>query len=134
MPMSEQVSATHGPAEDDQIKRQDRTELQEHGDEWPDPEDSSDWPFQGTWAPEGRFARTPEGPDFLGIELRSEMARHLDRTTFPATREQLLRTLIARQADQPVVDLVTALSPRTTVDNVGDLIRATGLPIEERGA
>ncbi len=132
--MSEQVSATHGPAEDDQIKRQDRTELQEHGEEWPDLEESDEFPDQGSWAPEARFAGAPDGPDFQAIELRSELARHLDRTTFPATREQLMRTLMERQAEQPVLDLVTALPPRTTVDDVGELIRAVGLPVEERGA
>src|SRR5580704_5439932 len=100
--MSEQVSATHGPAEDDHIKRQDRTELQEHGEEWPDPEESDEWPGGGSWAPEARFADTPDGPDFQAIELHSELARHLDRTTFPATREQLIRTLMDRQAEQPV--------------------------------
>jgi hypothetical protein len=30
--MSEQVSGTHGPREDDAIKRQDRSELQAHGE------------------------------------------------------------------------------------------------------
>jgi len=132
--MSEQVSAKHGPAEDDHIKRQDRTELQEHGQEWPDPAESDEWPDEASWAPEARFASTPDGPDFQAIEQRSELARHLDRTTFPARREQLLRTLMARQAEQPVLDLVSALPPRATVDNVGELIRAVGLPVEERRA
>jgi hypothetical protein len=130
--MSEQFSGTHGPAEDDHIKRQDRIELQDHGDEWPDPEDSDNWPFGGVWAPEGRFAGTPEGPDFLAIEMRSELARHLDRTTFPASREQLLHTLVANQAEPPVQYLVFALPPRTNLGSVGQLIRAVGLPIEER--
>jgi hypothetical protein len=130
--MSEQVSATHGPAEDDLIKRQDHYDLREHGDEWPDPEESDEWPFGGIWAPEARFASSPAGPDFQAIELRSELARHLDRTSFPATREQLLRTLTARQAEQPVQYLVAALPPRATLGSVGELIRAVGLPVEER--
>jgi len=134
MRMSEQVSATHGPVEDEHIKRQDRTELQEHGEEWPDRAESDEGSDEGSWAPEGRFASTPDGPDFQAIELRSELARHLDRTTFPATREQLLRALLDRQAEQPVLDLVSSLPPRTTVDSVGELIRAAGLPVEERSA
>jgi hypothetical protein len=132
--MSEQVSATHGPAEDDLIKRQDRSEIQEHGEEWPDRQDSDEWPDPGTWAPEARFAGSPDGPDFRAIELRSELARHLDRATFPATREQLLRTLTERQAEQPLLDLVSALAPRATVANVGALIRKVGLPVDERRA
>ena len=132
--MSQQVSATNGPAEDDLIKRQDRSEILGHGQEWPDPEDSDQWPDQGIWAAEARFAGTADGPDFQVIELRSELARHLYRTTFPATREQLVRTLMDRQAEQPVLDLVSALPPRTTVDSVGELTRAVGLPVEERRA
>jgi hypothetical protein len=132
--MSEQFSGTHGPAEDDLIKRQDRSDILDHGEEWPDPEESDVWPDQGVWAPEARFAGTPDGPDFQAIELRSELARHLDRTTFPATREQLLRSLADRQADQPVLDLVSGLQPRTSVENIGELIRAVGLPVEERTA
>src|SRR5712691_13073749 len=46
-----------------------------------------------TWAPEGRFAGTPPGEDWEAIELRSDLARHLDRTAFPATRAYLLETL-----------------------------------------
>ena len=132
--MSEQVSATHGPAEDDHIKRQDRTELLDHGLEWPDPEESGLWPDQGIWAPEARFARTSAWPGFRAIEMRSELARHLNRTAFPARREQLLQTLTDRQAEQPVLDLVSALPARTIVDNVGELTRAVGLPVEDRWA
>lgn len=134
MPMSEQVSAKHGPAEDDLIKRQDRSDILDHGEEWPDPEESDVWPDTGVWAPEARFAGALEGPDFQAIELRSELARHLNRATFPATREQLLRSLMDRQAEQPVLDLVSALRPRTSIENIGELIRAVGLPMEERTA
>jgi hypothetical protein len=130
--MSEQSSGTHGPAEDDLIKRQDRSELLDHGQEWPDPEESGVWPAQGIWAPEARFSGTSAGPDFRAIEMRSELARHLDRTMFPAGREQLLQTLTNRQAEQPVLDLVSGLPARATVDNVGELSRAVGLPVEER--
>jgi hypothetical protein len=132
--MSEQVSAKHGPAEDDLIKRQDRTEIIGRGEEWPDLQESDEWPDQGIWAPEARFEGSPDGPDFQAIELRSELARHVDRTMFPATREQLLRTLMDRQAEQPVLDLASALPPRTTVDSVGDLIRAVGIAVEKRRA
>jgi len=132
--MSEQVGGKHGPAEDDLIKRQDRSDILGHGDEWPDPEDSDQWPNRGIWAPEARFASTPEGPDFQAIEMRSELARHLNRTTFPARRDQLLRTLMDRQAEQPVLDLASALPPRITFDSVGELVRAIGLHVEVRRA
>jgi len=129
--MSDQASGTHGPAEDDLIKRQDRTEIQAHGEEWPDLEDAGVWPDDGIWAPE---ARLTTAPDFRSIEVRSELARHLGRTTFPATREELLRILTQRVAEPRLLDLVSALPPRTSVGNVGELIRAVGLPVGEHRA
>lgn len=129
--MGEQVSGTHGPREDDAIKRQDRSELQAHGDEWPEPESSGDDEPKATWAPEGRFAGAPHGEDWEAIELRSNLARHLDRTAFPATRADLLKVLAARQAEQRILDLVSSL-PDATFASLGELVRALGLPMEER--
>jgi hypothetical protein len=126
--MSEQVSGTHGPAEDDAIKRQDRSELRAHGEEWPEPESS------GEDEPEGRFAGTLPGEDWQAIELRSDLARHLDRTAFPAARAQLLETLTAHQAEQRLLDLVSSLPDGTTFASLGELLPALGLPIEERPA
>jgi len=58
--MSEQISGTHGPAEDDAIKRQDRDELREHGEEWPEP-DADETDPDAAWAATGRFAGTTSG-------------------------------------------------------------------------
>jgi Protein of unknown function (DUF2795) len=134
MPVSEQISGTHGPAEDDAIKRQDRSELEAHGAEWPDPESSDEDESDATWAATGRFAGTPGWEDWEAIELRSDLARHLDRASFPATRAHLLETLQARQADQRLLDLVSSLSGRARFASLGELLRALGLPIEERPA
>jgi Protein of unknown function (DUF2795) len=130
--MSEQASGTHGPAEDDAIKRQDRDELQAHGEEWPEPESSGE--DEETWAPEGRFAGTRPGEDWEAIELRSDLARHLDRTAFPAAREHLVETLTAHQADQRLLDLVSSLPDGATFASLGELLRALGLPVEQRPA
>jgi hypothetical protein len=132
--MSEQVSGTHGPAEDDAIKRQDRSELQEHGEEWPEPDSSDEGADDTAWAPEGRFAGTPPGEDWQAIELRSDLARHLDRTAFPATRAHLLEALAARQADQPLLDRVSSLPARATFASLAEVLGALGLPREERPA
>ena len=134
MPVSEQISGTHGPAEDDAIKRQDRSELQAHGEEWPEPESESEDGADTAWAPEGRFAGTPHGEDWEAIELRSDLARHLGRTAFPATRAHLLETLTAYQAEQRLLDLVSSLPDGTTFTSLGELLKALGLPIEERPA
>jgi Protein of unknown function (DUF2795) len=130
--MSEQISGTHGAAEDDAIKRQDRSELQAHGEEWPEPESSDEGEGEATWAPEGRFAGT--GEDWQAIELRSDLARHLDRTAFPATRAHLLDALTARQAEQRLLDLVSSLPDDAAFASLGELLPALGLPVEERPA
>jgi len=129
--MSEQVSGTHGQREDDVLKREARGELQARGEELPEPEPGEDEP-DTTWAAEGRFAGEPPGEDWQTIELRSDLARHLDRTAFPATRAHLLPTLTARQAEQRLLDLVSSLPEDATFASLGELLRALGLPIEER--
>ena len=127
--MSEQVSGTHGPREDDAIRRRDRSELQAHGEEWPEPESSGE---DATWAPEGRFTETLPGEDWKTIELRSDLARHLDRTAFPVTRAHLLKTLAAHQAEQRLLDLVSSLPADARFASLGELLRVLGLPVEER--
>jgi hypothetical protein len=130
--VSEQVSGTHGPAEDDAIKRQDRSELEAHGEEWPEPESAGDDDSDTTWASQGRFAGTPGFQDWEAIELRSDLARHLDRAVFPATRARLLETLTTHAADQRLLDLVSSLPGRPRFASLADVLRALGLPIESR--
>lgn len=131
--MSEQSSGTHGPAEDDAIKRQDESDLQAHGDEWPEPESRGEGAPEAVWAAEGRFAGAPLGPDWEVIELRSDLARHLDRAAFPATAARLLEILTSRQAAPRLVDMVSSLPAGTSFGNLAELLRALGLPMEERG-
>ena len=130
--MSEQISGTHGPAEDDAIKQQDRRELQEHGTEWPDEDASDEGEPDAVWAEEGRFAGQPPGEDWAGVELRSDLARHLNRTDYPATRAHLLETLTVQGADQRLLDLVSALPPQARYASLRGLVRALGLPDENR--
>src|SRR6266480_4676376 len=117
--MSEQVGGTHGPAEDDAIKRQDRDELREHGEERPEPDSDSGEP-DATWAATGRFAGSPSGEDWGAIELRSELGRHLDRATFPATRAHLLETLTAHRAQQRLLDMVSSLPADATYGSLAE--------------
>ncbi len=131
--MSEQVSGTHGPAEDDAIKRQDRSDLQEHGAEWPESESPGQGEPEAIWAEEGRFAGQP-GEDWEVIELRSHLARQLDRTAFPASRDSLLEILTARLAEQRLLDLVSSLPPDARYASLSELLQAMGLPAEHRPA
>jgi hypothetical protein len=130
--VSEQFSATHGPAEDEAIKRQEAAELRAHGEEWPEPESDPEEAADATWASPGRFAGTPGFADWEAIELRSDLARHLDRTAFPATREHLLETLSGHGADDRLLDLVSSLTGRARFGSLAELLRALGLPLETR--
>ena len=129
--MSEEVSAKHGAVEDDAIKRQDRNELQARSQAWPDPE-SADAEAGAVWAPEGRFAGSRPLEDWQAIELRSELARRLDRTAFPATRSHLLAVLDAQEAGQRLLDLVSSLPAGASFGSLRELLRGLGLPMEER--
>jgi hypothetical protein len=82
--------------------------------------------------PQGRPGGTPPGEDWETIELRSDLARHLDRTAFPATRAHLLETLAAHQAEQRLLDLVSSLPDSASFATMGELLRALGFPIEQR--
>jgi hypothetical protein len=132
--VSEQASGTHGPAEDDAIKRQEQAELQAHGERWPESGAAGEGGPEATWAPEGRFAGTPPGEERQAIELRSDLARHLDRAVFPATWAQLVETLAAHQAEQRLLDLVSSLPESATFTSLHELLQALGLPVEERPA
>ena len=87
---------------------------------------------EGDLGPGGEVRRNT-GEDWEAIELRSNLARHLDRTAFPATRADLLKALTARQAEQSILDLVSSL-PDARFASLGELVRALGLPMEERPA
>ena len=108
--------------------------MQAHREEWPEPESSGEDEPEATWAPEGRFAGTLPGEDWEAIELRSDLARHLDRTVFPASRAHLLETLAAHQAEQRLLDLVSSLPDGATFASLAGLLRALGLPVEQRPA
>ena len=134
--MSEQASGTHGPFRDDAIKRQDKDEAREYAGEWPEPDEESDdeTEREAIWAPAARLADSPTPEDWQAVELRSDLARHLDRTAFPATRAHLLEALTARQAEQRLLDLVSSLPDDAAFASLGELLPALGLPVEERPA
>jgi hypothetical protein len=130
-----QVGGTHGPHADDALKKEVRSELRAgHAtrEEWHEPEPPGEDQPEATWALAGRPS-PDRGPDADLLELRSDLARHLDRAVFPARRGRLLATLARRHAPQPLADLVAQLPARATFRNVGDVARALGLPAETRG-
>lgn len=131
-----QEGGTHGPRQDDARKRETRSEMQAgratRSEEWREPEPPGEDQPEATWAPEGRTGSGEGGPDPRDIQLRSDLARYLDRATFPASRERLLDTLAGHQAPQQLADLVAGLPPESAFANFWELARGLGLPVEHR--
>lgn len=131
--MSEQESGTHGPHEDDLLKKEFRSELEARtrGEDWREP----DMPDEDEPEADRALAGSPEAllagvEDWDAIELRSDLARHLDRTAFPGTRDHLLAVLAAHQAEQRLQDLVASLPAGSEFSSLAELLSALGLPVE----
>ena len=133
--MSEQGSGTHGPVRDDAIKRQDEAEARDYVEEWPEPETEPDdeTEREATWAPGARLADSPTPEDWEAVELRSDLARRLDRTVWPATRERLLEILTERNAGDGLLELAASLPEGQRYQSLRELLRALDLEPEERG-
>ena len=134
--MSEQASSTHGPVRDEAIKRQDQAEAREYAAEWPEPDEEPDRETEqeAIWAPAARLAESPVPEDWAAVELRSDLARHLDRTAWPLTRERLLQLLTERYAGDRLLQMASALPQGQHYQNLGELARALGLEPEQRSS
>ena len=134
--MSEQASGTHGPFRDDAIKRQDEAEAREYAGEWPEPDEEPDdeTEREAIWAPAARLADSPTPENWQAVELRSELARHLDRSDWPLTRDRLVEILTERYAGDRLLELVTSLPARQRYESLHELIAALGLGPDERGS
>lgn len=126
----------HGPREDDALKREVRSELQAgratRVEEWREPEPSGEDQPEATvtaGTPEGR-ARPPAEEE--AIEIRSDLARHLDHKVFPANRERILDTLREHQATDQLIEFASRLPEGVTFTRFHDVLVALDLPVETR--
>jgi Protein of unknown function (DUF2795) len=134
--VSEQASGTHGPVRDDAIKQQDQAEAREYTGEWPEPDQEPDdeTEREAIWAPAGRLAGPSAPQDWEAVELRSDLARYLDRTDWPVTRARLLEILTEHGAGDRLLELVTSLPERQRYQSLRELAEALGVePEEHRG-
>ena len=133
--MSEQASGTHGPLRDEAIKRQDEAEAQEYAGEWPgpdeEPEDETE--REATWAPAARLAESLVPEDWEAVELRSDLARHLDRSDWPVTAGRLREILTDRYAGDRLLELAASLPDGQRYQSLHELLQALDLEPEERG-
>lgn len=133
--MSEQVSGTHGPNRDEAIKREDEAEARQYAGEWPGPEEEpeDETEREALWAPAAGLAESPGPENWGAVELRSDLARHLDRTVWPVTRERLLKILTERNAGDGLLELAASLPEGRRYEHLRELLRALDLEPEERG-
>ncbi len=126
---------THGPRQDDALKRETRSEVQgDHAtrtEEWREPEPAGEDQPEATWALEGSLGGVPPGQTPEGIAVRTELARHLERATFPADRDRLLETLTSHHAQQRLIDMAGELPAGTAFAGLADVLAALGLPPRE---
>ena len=133
--MSEQASGTHGPLRDDAIKSQDEAEARQYAGEWPEPEEEpeDETEREAIWAPAARLAESPAAENWEAVELRSDLARHLDRTVWPVSRDRLLEILTERNAGDGLLELAASLPQRQRYASLHELLLALDLEPEERG-
>ena len=133
--MSEQASGTHGPLRDEAIKSQDEAEARQYAGEWPGPEEEpeDETEREATWAPAARLSESPASEDWEAVELRSDLARHLDRTVWPVGRDRLVEILTERNAGDGLLELTGSLPKGQRYESLRELLRALDLEPEERG-
>ena len=78
-------------------------------------------------------SRDPEnGPGHDEIELRSELAKRLRASAFPANRQTLEDVAREEQAPGPILDLLRRLPDGRTFENTADVWQALGGTVETR--
>lgn len=124
-----QAGGQHGPRKDDALKRETRSEIQANRgvrtEEWREPEPPGEDQPDATWAP-----GDPAAGATNAIQLRSDLARYLDRFAFPADRDRLLGTLTAHAAPQQLLDLAGSLPGGVTFARLSEVLAALGLAPE----
>ncbi|MGW4793666.1 DUF2795 domain-containing protein [Nonomuraea sp. MG754425] len=134
--MIERGSDKHGPRLDDQQKHETEGMIRgcgtTHAEEWKEPEampapgEESLRPY-----PPGHEPGVPEGMTRRGVDLRSDLAKWLSDTHWPASKSELRSRAHRSGAPDPVIDLVESL-PERGFRNMADVAKALGLGVEKR--
>ena len=68
----------------------------------------------------------PNGMTPSDVDARAEIAKHLRRSDFPATRDVLLQTAVEEQSPQWIVSQLSALPADESFENMQDVWTALG--------
>ncbi|MEW1862040.1 DUF2795 domain-containing protein [Streptomyces sp. NPDC088194] len=132
--MTDQGTNKAGFARDDELKRETQVALKANramqaGEELAEPQPSDQDP---TLTAPARAGAAPAGMTPQGVYVRSDLARHLDRSVYPARRGALLGALHRHQAPDTLVDRVAGLPPDEVYPNVQAVVQALGYGTEDR--
>jgi hypothetical protein len=134
--MSTQRETKHGQRQDDALKRAarplERSGQEAYGQEWrqAEPLDVSDADAVGL-ATGGMRRGTPPGMDVADVEGRSELARWLQPSMFPAGAERLRKGAQEAGAPDHVLALLEKVPGDQEYENVQALWRASGGGVED---
>ena len=128
----ERGSDKHGPMLDEALKHETeglvRSGHTTHAEEWKDPEPAGeDQPGETAFV-----GGTPEGVDADDIEGRSELARYLNPSCFPAVSAVLLEAAATNGAPEAVLNQLRALPSGREFVNVAEVWQSLGGGIEVR--
>ena len=119
---------------EDELAEEPEDELAEEPEEELEEEPEDETEREAVWAPAARLSESPGSEDFAAVELRSDLARHLDRSEWPVTGGRLLEILTERNAGDRLVELAGTLPKGQRYASLSELLRALDLEPEERGS
>ena len=128
--MSTQRETKHGVHHDDELKKEAGRlgpGREAHQQEWrqPEPLDVSDNEY-AQMATGGTQRGTPPGMDTADVEGRSELARWLQPSVFPAESHRLMKSARETGAPDHILDLIGRLPADRQYANVQDVWRGLG--------
>ena len=131
-------NSKHGPRVDDQLSNETESltrgaPLESRVEEWREAEPSGeDQPVADNVL--SGDARETQGMSHEDVELRSELAKRLRASAFPANRQGLEEVAREEQAPGPILDLLRRLPDGRTFRNTQDIWAALGGSVEERSS
>lgn len=131
-------SSKHGPRLDEAMKSETeaitRSGRESRAEEWNEAEPSAEDQPAVSLIPGGQPAGgAPPGMDADDVAGRSELARWLQPSVFPADRERLLQSASETQAPDAVTRLLAGLPSDTSYQNVQEVWQALGGGTEDAG-
>lgn len=132
----ERGSNTHSARIDEALKGETeglvRAGHDTHAQEWKTPEPAGEDQPDVDLVPGGTFSGgVPEGMTESDVEGRSELARFLDRSAFPAVGTALVDNAMSNEAPDKVVAELRRLPAGREFANVGEVWAALGGGVEE---